>query len=185
LAGGLNLYAYALNNPTNSIDPFGLTANVIPGGMPLPFPGAHPVFQPGTPENQLIGNDLSSIFRLMDPSPLVRDVIRMITGDDGGGECNPSSESTPGMPEDPDDNKHFKKRKDQAKAGDTHREVGDTNRTIQQGRKFFDSETGNMVHIRGNRVVITDRSGRPVTQFKNPRANTQKRIRTGRWIPTE
>ena len=185
LAGGLNLYGYALNNPTNSSDPFGLTATLIPGVMPLPFPGAHPVFQPGTPENQAIGNDLSSIFRLMDPSPLVRDVIRMITGDDGGDECNPSSESTPGMPEDPDDNKHFKKRKDQAKAGDTHREVGDTNRTIQQGRKFFDSETGNMVHVRGNRVVITDRSGRPVTQFKNPRANTQKRIRTGRWIPTE
>gem|GEM_PF-6218018 len=72
-----------------------------------------------------------------------------------------------------------------APAGDAHREIGDPNRTQLMGRRFLDQDTGNLIYVRGNRVLVTDKSGNPVTQFKNPRANTQLRIRTGRWIPLD
>ena len=78
---------------------------------------------------------------------------------------------------------HSEQRKEEASQGDTHRQVGDPNRTIQQGRQFIDTATGNTVHVRGNKVVITDSNGNQVTQFKNSRRNTQQRVRDGRWEP--
>lgn len=78
---------------------------------------------------------------------------------------------------------HAQRRAEEARAGDSHRQVGDTNRTVQEGRIFVDSETGHTVYVRGDRVVIRTADGRPVTQFKNPRANTQDRIQSGKWIP--
>lgn len=50
---------------------------------------------------------------------------------------------------------------------------------------FTDAETGNTVHVSGDRVVITSRDGQIVTQFRNPRANTQSRIQSGRWVPRD
>jgi hypothetical protein len=61
--------------------------------------------------------------------------------------------------------------------------VAVANRVIQEGRQFTDSETGNTVHVSGDRVVITDERGEIVTQFKNSRANTQSRIQSGKWVP--
>jgi hypothetical protein len=43
--------------------------------------------------------------------------------------------------------------------------------------------TGNSVSVRGNRVVITDQHGNKVSQFKNSKANTRKRVKRGRWVP--
>jgi hypothetical protein len=82
-----------------------------------------------------------------------------------------------------DRTQHGQQRADEARSGDTHRQVGDANRIIREGRKFTDSETGNTVHVSGDRVVITDESGEIVTQFKNPRSNTQSRVQNGRWVP--
>jgi hypothetical protein len=79
--------------------------------------------------------------------------------------------------------RHGQQRADEARGGDTHRQVGDANRVIREGRKFTDSETGNTVHVSGDRVVITDKSGDIVTQFKNSRSNTQSRIQSGKWAP--
>ena len=47
----------------------------------------------------------------------------------------------------------------------------------------LDTETGNYVYVKGNKVVIQSPDGRSVSQFKNPRNNTQNRVRSERWKP--
>jgi RHS repeat-associated protein len=71
---------------------------------------------------------------------------------------------------------HGEDRAREASEGDTHRQVGDPNRVGQEGRELKDAETGNRVFVRGNKVVITDEEGKIITQFKNSKANTLKRI---------
>ena len=78
---------------------------------------------------------------------------------------------------------HGQQRVDEARGGDAHRQVGDANRVLREGRKFTDAETGNTVHVSGDRIVITDKRGEIVTQFKNSRQNTQSRIQSGKWVP--
>jgi hypothetical protein len=78
---------------------------------------------------------------------------------------------------------HGQERADEAKSGDSHREVGDANRVKSQGRSYTDSDTGNNIHVKGDRVVITDSEGNQVSQFKNTRANTAQRVQDGKWIP--
>ncbi|XXF77899.1 hypothetical protein P2318_33340 [Myxococcaceae bacterium GXIMD 01537] len=78
---------------------------------------------------------------------------------------------------------HGEERAAQAREGDAHRQVGDANRVIREGRRFVDTETGNAVYVSGERVIITNSEGQIVTQFKNPKANTQARIQSGRWVP--
>ncbi|MEJ2418201.1 MAG: hypothetical protein P8Y45_14995 [Exilibacterium sp.] len=78
--------------------------------------------------------------------------------------------------------KHGDQRKQEGQQ-DANRNVGDSNKVAQNGRQFTDSNTGNTVHVSGNRVVITDSNGKLVTQFKNTKKNTQKRISSGRWVP--
>jgi RHS repeat-associated protein len=79
--------------------------------------------------------------------------------------------------------KHGERRKNQADAGDTHRQVGDVNRTIRDGKHYIDTETGNNIYVRGNKVVITNNQGVVVTQFKNTRADTLDRVNRGKWKP--
>ena len=90
------------------------------------------------------------------------------------------------MPDPDDENKkpteHAKQRREEAKT-DAHRSVGDSNRIVREGRKFLDTETGNYVYVKGDRIVIQSPEGRPISQFKNPRNNTQNRVRSGRWKP--
>lgn len=79
---------------------------------------------------------------------------------------------------------HAEQRSQQAREGDARRDVGDVNRTVREGRRLRDTETGYDVYVRGDRVVIVNPStNQQVTQFKNSRANTQKRIESGRWEP--
>lgn len=54
---------------------------------------------------------------------------------------------------------------------------------VNHGREYIDDLTGNTVHVDGDRVVITDPDGNFVSQFKNPRKNTNQRVEEGRWIP--
>jgi hypothetical protein len=95
---------------------------------------------------------------------------------------SPSPEPTP-SPEGQGRTEHGEERAAEARDGDPHRQVGDANRVIREGRKFVDTETGNTVQVSGDRVVITNPEGQIVTQFKNPKANTQARIQSGRWVP--
>jgi len=77
---------------------------------------------------------------------------------------------------------HGEQRAEEAKT-DAHRQVGDANRVIREGREFTDTETGNNIHVNGDRVVVTNKNGQIVSQFTNSRANTLQRIQSGRWIP--
>ncbi|MCP3994619.1 MAG: hypothetical protein GY722_06070, partial [bacterium] len=78
---------------------------------------------------------------------------------------------------------HGNERRRQARDGDTHRQVGDPNRVVAEGRRHRDTETGNTIYVKGDRVVVLDKDGRQVTQFTNTRRNTRKRVRDGLWIP--
>ncbi|NJP12288.1 MAG: hypothetical protein HC866_24795 [Leptolyngbyaceae cyanobacterium RU_5_1] len=79
---------------------------------------------------------------------------------------------------------HSETRSQEAQQGDTHRQVGDVSRVVREGRHFRDTETGYDVYVRGDRVVIVNpATNQQVTQFKNSRANTQKRIESGKWRP--
>lgn len=72
---------------------------------------------------------------------------------------------------------HAKERSEEA-------QEGDLNRVIREGRRFKDMETGYDVYVRGDKVVIVDpTTNLQITQFKNSRANTQKRVESGRWKP--
>lgn len=83
-----------------------------------------------------------------------------------------------------DKSDHAKDRNEEGKS-DPKRQVGDANRVVREGRKFEDTETGNLVFVNGDRVVITTKENKQVTQFTNTRANTQKRIREGKWKPID
>ncbi|HLX61362.1 MAG TPA: hypothetical protein VKX17_08785 [Planctomycetota bacterium] len=80
---------------------------------------------------------------------------------------------------------HARHRQAQARSGITHRAVGDPNRIIQYGKRYVDTETGNYVYVDGERVLIVDKNGVLVSQFRNTRANTLERLRNGRWLSAE
>jgi hypothetical protein len=37
----------------------------------------------------------------------------------------------------------------------------------------------------GNKVFVENMDGKSITRFHNSRANTQKRIKSGRWVSSE
>ena len=79
---------------------------------------------------------------------------------------------------------HGEQRSQAAQDGDVTRQVGDVNRVVREGRLLQDTETGYHVYVNGDRVAIVDPATKQlITQFKNSRANTQKRIASGRWKP--
>ncbi|MEM9558175.1 MAG: RHS repeat-associated core domain-containing protein, partial [Acidobacteriota bacterium] len=78
---------------------------------------------------------------------------------------------------------HGQRRRDQARSGDSSRQIGDPNRVAREGQEYTDSETGNTIVVRGDRVLVLNERGEEVTRFKNSRKNTRKRIENGRWVP--
>ena len=85
-------------------------------------------------------------------------------------------------PTKPKPTNHAQQRKEEAK-NDSHRSVGDSNRVVREGKQYLDADTGNHVYVKGDKVVILTPDGRPVTQFKNSKANTSKRVKNGKWTP--
>jgi hypothetical protein len=80
--------------------------------------------------------------------------------------------------------RHAEQRAQEAQSGDIRRQVGDVNRIVREGRRFKDTETGYDIYVKGVMVVIVDpATNQQITQFKNSRANTQKRTESGRWEP--
>ena len=56
LDGGINLFAYVLNNPVNSVDPLGFEGMSLSGPVPLP------IYLPKTPAQQEADRQLSNAF---------------------------------------------------------------------------------------------------------------------------
>ena len=91
LAGGINPFLYAEANPINNIDPLGLQTAVMPGspGLPIgPLPGT--VLEPGSHANDLFVRDITSIIGLMDPRPLINDIINFWNESTEDGEACPT-----------------------------------------------------------------------------------------------
>ncbi len=72
---------------------------------------------------------------------------------------------------------HSQTRANEAKQGNTARDVGAAHGTSREGKTYVDTKTGNVVHVRCNKAVVTDpKTGKQITQFKNSRSNTLRRI---------
>jgi RHS repeat-associated protein len=177
----LNKYTYVLNNPLRYTDPDGHcvfagldTLACAAAVTATAAAGAGAIYY-----GKKLGEAIGAYFSQDQPPPTSK----------------PQEQSTPASPPPPggnnDKNKgrerteHGQERAEQARSGDTHREVGDVNRVIEEGRQFRDTETGNTVHVSGDRAVVTNSEGRVVSQFKNTRANTLQRIKKGRWEPIQ
>ena len=169
LAGGINLFAYTENNPLNGIDPYGLFDIALTPYAVAAAPAIAMADSPFLPFGDIAAGALIGLAMIHDKAE--------------EGIPDPSNSSNGSCPNGDDDGDHGKQRKEQADAGDSHRQVGDPNRVVREGRRYIDSETGHNVYVKGDRVVIRDSIGKPVTQFKNPRSNTLKRIENGKWIP--
>jgi len=80
---------------------------------------------------------------------------------------------------------HGEKRYQEARGGDSNRNVGDRNKIRQEGKKFLDTVTGYTVYVKGDKVVIDFPDGSYHTSFHNSKANTLKRIESGKWVPMD
>lgn len=169
-----NRYTYTNNNPYKYVDPDGEFAHLIP----LAIYGLIALAAVATVQTSLSGFSQGSVAigELSFP----------------GQNIDATAQMTPGLVynEQQDDQltkgriEHGDKRAEEAKT-DSHRQVGDTNRVIEGGKRYVDSDSGHNVHVNGDRVVITDQRGNTVSRFKNTRKNTTNRVTSGRWVPLD
>ena len=202
-----NIYSYVQNNPTMNIDPTGMYSwNVFKDDVKAVVNKvvdkwkADAKVVANDPNAQAMARNINSLLLIPTvpgasgapsvptPGPALATPEGIVV--QGGATALPAAIPNPaaaamtgGNGEGSGKSDHAQQRADEAKAGDTHRQVGDPNRTVQEGRVFTDSTNGNKVYVRGDKVVIRTAEGEPVTQFKNSRANTQQRIRSGKWVP--
>ena len=180
----INLYAYVANDPVNQRDPDGKQAQVL---APLLCAGPQAaacgaVVVGGTAVAACIaycGKAVDWVINQMSSNSDKPDIPasnRQVTRNDNGGPEDPKVKVAAPTP-------HAQERRDQARAGDTHRQVGDPNRVVREGRSFTDNDTGNTVHVNGGRAVVTNAQGDQVTQFRVTSQNVQQRIRDERWTP--
>jgi RHS repeat-associated protein len=189
----LNLYSYVENNPTTLRDPDGHCTDPLSCGVE--FAGIGTLVEPGggTAVGAIVGGLVGGAILYLSAKVIVNQIHR--SDHTSNGDAPPAaspqnetqSQSTPADPNRKGEGgakktEHGGQRADEARAGDAHRNVGDANRVIREGQQYTDSETGNTVHVRGNRVVVTNEKGEIVSQFKNARANTQQRVDSGRWV---
>jgi hypothetical protein len=100
----------------------------------------------------------------------------------GASAAQPSPEQDPNNK--PKRTDHGEKRYQEGQNGNPHRNIGDANRTINEGNHYIDSETGYDVYIRGNKGIIV-KDGSIHSQFHNTAANTAGRVTSGKWVPVE
>ena len=197
-AFNFNRYCYANNSPYAYTDPDGragimiapiVVAAVIVGGAW--YIATHPRAGTGSSQNDGLSGLLGSSDSLPFYTPVLNEAAKpegQAGATAGAGTAAAAGGAATPPPDDEDRNRgrteHGQERADQAKY-DSKRSVGDANKVVRDGQRFIDNETGNTVHVNGNRVVVTNRNGDVVTQFKNTRANTISRVESGRWTKSD
>ncbi|HGT3378250.1 TPA: RHS repeat-associated core domain-containing protein, partial [Pseudomonas aeruginosa] len=171
LEGGINTYGYVGANPVGNIDPLGLQTAILCPRVTIGFEGMTAGCPGGVPRPSPVGGAVNTGGM---------GTWCVLTGTCSANESE-SEDCPPTLPN-AGSTDHADQRSDEAKS-DAHRQVGDKNKIIENGKKYYDNDTGNTVHVDGDRVVVTDSNGTKVTQFKNTRANTNARVRSGRWTP--
>jgi RHS repeat-associated protein len=206
----LNKYQYAYNNPLRYNDPeghcpqegvLGSICNIAVGS-----PAISPVLVPvavlvitakiidSVPGSNTEGDGsctscdahIKRFQQRRDREEAERQNIR--NQDNSGNQGNNNQPSQPGQQQGntPQSTGHDQQRKQEGRSGqDPRRDVGDANRVIRDGKKYVDSETGNIVHVgKKGHTVITDPTGeRIVTRNTYKKSEIEKRVRSGKWEP--
>ena len=182
--GGINLYAYAQNTPLNRTDTSGLISVGSVAGSVASLQGKGGAsFGLVVPAQAALGLCFAGPLGCAAGASITAgQLILGGTALGAAGALVLNNQNQDERPAAPPPTEHGEQRQAEART-DPHRDVGDPNRVLNQGRRYTDAETGNTIYVDGDRVVVTNPNGERVSQFRNTRRNTQERVRDGRWIP--
>lgn len=175
LEAGLNTFGYVSANPISATDPEGLQTAILCTrvNLGLEFMTA------GCPGGGAKATPIGGIPNAAANTGGIG-IWCVLTGTCVANEEKPAS--CPITDAGGESTEHADQRAEEGKT-DAHRQIGDKNKVIENGKKYLDTDSGHTVHVQGDRVVVTSSSGKEITRFKNTRANTNSRVRSGRWIP--